>query len=188
MPDGMRENERFTAPLLTPTTKAHEGHDEDISRNEILKRGLVDRETWDRLESYAMALFARGSEMALERGLILVDTKYEFGTDADGEIVLLDEVHTPDSSRYFYADTYEELLAADEPQRQLSKEFVREWLMDRGFRGLEGETMPSMPDEFRMQVSNRYIELFQAMTGRDFEPAVSDDPEQRVLQALRSAL
>jgi phosphoribosylaminoimidazole-succinocarboxamide synthase len=188
MPDGMRENERFAKPLLTPTTKAHEGHDEDISREEILERGLIDRVTLDRLESYAMALFARGSQMAQERGLILVDTKYEFGTDEDGEIVLLDEVHTPDSSRYFYADTYDELLSADQPQRQLSKEFVREWLMDRDFRGLEGQTMPSMPDEFRIKVSSRYIELFQAMTGRDFEPAVSDDPEERVLEAIRSAL
>lgn len=188
MPEGMRENQQFPTPLLTPATKATDGHDEDISRAEIVERGLIDRQTLDRLEEYAMRLFERGTEMAADRGLILVDTKYEFGTDADGRLVLLDEVHTPDSSRYFYADTYEELLEKDEPQRQLSKEFVREWLMDQGFRGLEGQTMPTLPDDFRMEVSRRYIELFEAMTGRDFEPAVTENPERRVREAIRAAL
>ena len=188
MPDGMRENQKFEEPLLTPTTKASEGHDEDISRDEILERGLIDRRVFEQLEDYAFALFNRGSALAAERGLILVDTKYEFGTDSNGDIVLVDEIHTPDSSRYFYADTYDQLLAADEPQRQLSKEFVREWLMERDFRGRTGETMPTLPFDFRMQVSSRYIELFEALTGRQFEPAVHDDPAERVLEAIRRAL
>ena len=188
MPEGMRQNERFLTPLLTPTTKAVEGHDEDISAEEIVSRGLIGRDTYDRLRSYALSLFERGTQMAAERGLILVDTKYEFGTLADGTIVLVDEVHTPDSSRYFYSDTYDELLAADQPQRQLSKEFVREWLMDHGFAGKEGQTMPTLPDSFRAAVSARYIELFEAVTGRSFVPAVSEDPASRVLAAVEATL
>lgn len=188
MPDGLRQNERFPTPLLTPTTKAAEGHDEDISAEAIVSRGLIDRDTFAKLRSYALALFERGTEMAAERGLILVDTKYEFGTLADGTIVLVDEVHTPDSSRYFYLDTYEELLAADQAQRQLSKEFVREWLMDHGFAGKEGQTMPTLPDSFRAAVSARYIELFEAVTGRSFEPVVSDNPEARVIRAIEHTL
>lgn len=188
MPDGMMENERFAEPLLTPTTKANEGHDEDISRAEILEQGLIEPSIFLQLEEYALQLFSRGTVMAATRGLILVDTKYEFGMADGGELLLVDEVHTPDSSRYFYGDTYDALLAADQPQRQLSKEFVREWLMDHGFRGLEGQTMPSLPDDFRKEVSRRYIELYDALTGQDFEPAVHEDPEQRVLAAIRAAL
>ncbi|HEX9659501.1 MAG TPA: phosphoribosylaminoimidazolesuccinocarboxamide synthase [Rhodothermales bacterium] len=188
MPEGMRQNERFPTPLLTPTTKAVEGHDEDTSAEEIVARGLIGGDTYDRLRSYAFSLFERGTQMAAERGLILVDTKYEFGTLANGTIVLVDEVHTPDSSRYFHSDTYEQLLAADKPQRQLSKEFVREWLMDHGFAGKEGQTMPTLPDSFRAAVSARYIELFEAITGRGFEPAVSDDPVSRVMRAIERAL
>jgi phosphoribosylaminoimidazole-succinocarboxamide synthase len=188
MPDGMSENERFPEPLLTPTTKATEGHDEDITREAIVSSGALDQSTLDRLERYAFELFARGTKMAAERGLILVDTKYEFGTTEDGEFVLVDEVHTPDSSRYFYSDTYEDLLAANQPQRQLSKEFVREWLMEHGFRGLEGQTMPSLPEHFRKEVSDRYIELYEAVTGREFIAATHDNPEERVLSAIRAAL
>ena len=188
MPDGVRQNERFPIPLLTPTTKAVEGHDEDTSAEEIVSRGLIGQDAYDRLRSYAFSLFERGTEMAAERGLILVDTKYEFGTLADGTIVLVDEVHTPDSSRYFYSDTYDELLAADRPQRQLSKEFVREWLMDHGFAGKEGQTMPTLPDSFRTAVSARYIELFEAVTGRSFEPAVSENPAGRVMAVIERTL
>jgi len=188
MPEGLRQNERFPTPLLTPTTKASEGHDEDISSADILARGIIAPDTYEQLRSYALSLFARGTEMAAKRGLILVDTKYEFGVLPDGTIVLIDEVHTPDSSRYFYADTYDELLAADQPQRQLSKEFVREWLMEHGFAGKEGQTMPTLPDAFRTAVSARYIELFEAVTGRSFEPVVSKDPASRVLDAIERVL
>lgn len=188
MPERMKENERFVEPLLTPTTKATEGHDEDISRDEILEREIIDPSIFRQLEEFALRLFERGTEMAAGRGLILVDTKYEFGMADDGELVLVDEVHTPDSSRYFYSDTYHDLLAADKPQRQLSKEFVREWLMDHGFRGLEGQTMPALPADFRYEVSRRYIELFEALTGRNFEPAVHENPGQRVMAAIRAAL
>ncbi len=188
MPDNMKENERFTEPLLTPTTKAAEGHDEDISRDEILQRAIIDPSIFRRLEEYALELFTRGTRMAAGCGLILVDTKYEFGMAENGELVLVDEVHTPDSSRYFYSDTYHDLLAAGKPQRQLSKEFVREWLMDHGFRGLEGQIMPTLPDDFRLEVSRRYIELFEALTARKFEPAGHENPEQRVLAAIRAAL
>lgn len=188
MPDGMRQNERFPTPLLTPTTKAAEGHDEDITAEEILARKIIAPDTFDRLRSYAFSLFERGTQMAARRGLILVDTKYEFGTLPDGSIVVIDEVHTPDSSRYFYADTYEELLAADEPQRQLSKEFVREWLMEKGFAGKEGQTMPSLPPSFRSAVAARYIELYEAVTGMRFEPAVSEHPAARVMASLDRVL
>jgi phosphoribosylaminoimidazole-succinocarboxamide synthase len=174
MPDGMRQNQRFAEPIITPATKAEEGHDEDISAEDILAQDIVTQAEWDQLTAYTRALFARGTEMAAQRGLILVDTKYEFGKIGD-DIILMDEIHTPDSSRYFYADGYEERLAADEPQRQLSKEFVREWLMDNGFQGLEGQTMPDMPDDFVNMVSERYIELYEQITGQPFERADTAD-------------
>ena len=184
LPDGLRQNSRFPEPLLTPATKAAEGHDEDVTPDEIVARGLIDADTLERLSQMAMELFERGSAMAAERGLLLVDTKYEFGRTSDGRLVVIDEVHTPDSSRYFYADTYEERLAEDRPQRQLSKEFVREWLMAHGFQGLEGQTLPDLPDDFRMEVASRYIELYEALVGRPFEPDVHADPERRIREAL----
>jgi phosphoribosylaminoimidazole-succinocarboxamide synthase len=188
LPGGMKENEQFLTPLLTPTTKASEGHDEDISREEILERRLIDPVIFERLETYSLQLFDRGTQLAADRGLILVDTKYEFGAASDGELVVVDEVHTPDSSQYFYSDSYDELLATDQPQRQLSKEFVREWLMNQGFQGLEGQTMPTLPDDFRFEVSSRYIELFDVLTGRQFEPATHENPKERVLNAIRASL
>ena len=160
MPDGMKENDAFPEPIITPATKAEQGeHDEDISRNDILAKGIVAEEDYILLEKYTRALFARGTEMARERGLILVDTKYEFGKLADGTIVLIDEIHTPDSSRYFYLDGYAERQEKGEKQKQLSKEFVRQWLIENGFQGLEGQTMPHIPDDFVQLVSKRYIEL-----------------------------
>ena len=170
LPEGMREHDRFPEPIITPATKAETGHDEDISREEILARGIVSEKIYDRLEHYTRALFRRGTDMAAERGLILVDTKYEFGW-ADGQIYLIDEIHTPDSSRYFYADGYETRQAEGAPQRQLSKEFVREWLMEHGFQGKTGQQMPDMPDAFVELVSNRYIELFERVTGATFARA-----------------
>ncbi len=167
MPDGMKENDRFPEPLLTPTTKATVGHDEDISRDEILKQGLVEEEHYLQLEEYTRALFQRGTEIAEKMGLILVDTKYEFGLH-DGRIFLIDEIHTPDSSRYFYADGYQERQDKDEPQKQLSKEFVREWLMEHGFQGKEGQEIPEMTDEFVDSVSERYIELYESLSGETF--------------------
>ena len=168
IPDGMREHQRFEQPIITPTTKAEQGaHDEDISRDEILRRGIVSEEDYVQLEKYAMQLFVRGSEMAAKRGLILVDTKYEFGKK-DGEIYLIDEIHTPDSSRYFYADGYQERFDKGEQQRQLSKEFVREWLMDNGFQGQEGQAVPQMTDEIVSSISERYIELYENITGEKF--------------------
>lgn len=184
LPDGLRQNSRFPEPILTPATKAEEGHDEDISREEIIRREILDEATFDTLESMALGLFRRGSEMAAARGLILVDTKYEFGRTPDGQYVVIDEVHTPDSSRYFYADSYEELLASDKPQRQLSKEFVREWLMDHGFQGKEGQSLPDLPDDFRVEVSARYIELFETVTGRAFLADEHPDPEARIRENL----
>ena len=183
MPDGMREADPFPEPIITPATKAEEGHDEDISREDILSRGIVSREVYERLEDYTRRLFARGTAMAAERGLILVDTKYEFGL-ADGEIYLIDEIHTPDSSRYFYAEGYAERQAKGEHQRQLSKEFVREWLMDNGFRGLEGQRMPEMPDAFVQRVTSRYTELFELITGKTFAPADTSDIESRIAANL----
>lgn len=168
MPDGMKENDRFPAPLITPTTKASVGHDEDISREEILSHGLVSEADYTVLEKYTNAIFQRGTEVAAKMGLILVDTKYEFGKGPDGTIYLIDEIHTPDSSRYFYLEGYEERQAKDEPQKQLSKEFVREWLMNNGFQGKEGQNIPEMPDDFVNQVSERYIELFEKITGQKF--------------------
>ena len=181
IPDGMREHQRFEHPIITPTTKAEIGtHDEDISKEEIIRRGLVSAEDYAKLEDYALRLFQRGTEMAAQRGLILVDTKYEFGK-RDGEIYLIDEIHTPDSSRYFYADGYEERFAKGEPQRQLSKEFVREWLMANGFSGQAGQQVPEMTDEIVRSISDRYIELYEHITGRKFEPAeYGEDPYARI--------
>ncbi len=167
MPDGLRESDPFPEPIITPATKADEGHDEDISREDILRLGIIGEADYLKMEAYTRALYRRGSEMAAARGLILVDTKYEFGLK-DGEIVLIDEVHTPDSSRYFYADGYEERQQKGERQPQLSKEFVREWLMSHGFQGLEDQLMPIMPDSFVEEVSRRYIELFERVTGDTF--------------------
>ncbi len=167
MPDGLKENDFFETPLLTPTTKAHVGHDEDISREEIINSGLIPENEYVQLEKYALALFMRGREMAKNRGLILVDTKYEFGKIGD-TIYLIDEIHTPDSSRYFYMDGYEERQKNGEAQKQLSKEFVREWLMDNGFQGLEGQSMPEITDEIAGQISERYIELYEVVTGKTF--------------------
>jgi len=179
MPDGMKENDPFPAPIITPATKAEEGHDEDISRQEIIAQGLVSADDYAQLENYTRALFQRGTEMAARQGLILVDTKYEFGKK-NGQIMLIDEIHTPDSSRYFYQDGYEERQANGERQKQLSKEFVREWLMGHGFQGLEGQLMPIMPDAFVEQVSERYIELFERITGKPFERADTSNIEQRI--------
>lgn len=172
LPEGMKEHDRFPEPIITPATKAESGHDEDITPEEIIRRGLATEEEYLELETYTRALYRMGTDMASERGLILVDTKYEFGRH-DGEILLIDEVHTPDSSRYFYQDGYEALQAAGMPQQQLSKEFVREWLMAHGFQGLEGQVMPDMPDEFVEQVSMRYRALYELLTGATF-PKTSD--------------
>ena len=187
MPDGMKENDRFPEPLLTPTTKATVGHDEDISREEIIAQGLVPEDEYIKLEEYTRALFQRGTDIAAKMGLILVDTKYEFGK-AHGKIYLIDEIHTPDSSRYFYLDGYQERQDADESQKQLSKEFVREWLMEKGFQGLEGQTIPDMPEEFVNMVSERYIELFEQITGDTFERADVSSVEDRVEQNILNFL
>ncbi len=186
LPDGLSENDRLPKPILTPTTKAQVGHDEDISREEAVKQGLIRADTFDHLEKISLALFQRGTDLAAAQGLILVDTKYEFGQTPSGDWVLIDEVHTPDSSRYFYLDPYEELLRQGKPQQQLSKEFVREWLMDQGFRGQDGQVAPALPDEFRMQVSERYIDLFEKVSGKPFSPDVHPDPEARILSVLKS--
>lgn len=180
IPDGMRENQRFEKPIITPTTKAEYGmHDEDISKEEILKQGLVSPEDYELLEKYTLQLFLRGSEIAAQRGLILVDTKYEFGK-RDGKIYLIDEIHTPDSSRYFYADSYDELFKNGEAQKQLSKEFVREWLMENGFQGKEDQTVPEMTDEIVAGISERYIELFENISGVPFDKAVSANIAERI--------
>ena len=171
LPDGMKENEKFSQPIITPTTKADQGHDEDISREEILQKGIVTEEDYTQLEQYTRALFKRGTEMALEKGLILVDTKYEFGKDKNGEIILIDEIHTPDSSRYFYKEGYEHRLNAGEPQKQLSKEFVRRWLIENGFQGKEGQLIPEMTEEYVKTVSDRYIELYEKIIGEKFNKA-----------------
>lgn len=185
MPDGMRENDYFVNPILTPTTKAHEGHDEDISREEIIAQGLVSEKDYEQLEAYTKALFERGREMANERGLILVDTKYEFGKIGD-TIYLIDEIHTPDSSRYFYMDGFEERQARGEQQKQLSKEFVREWLMAGGFQGKEGQQIPEMTDEFVNSVTDRYAELYEHITGRKFEKQAITEAElqERIAQIV----
>jgi phosphoribosylaminoimidazole-succinocarboxamide synthase len=187
IPDGMREHQQFDSPIITPTTKATEGHDEDISKAEILAQGIVSAEDYAVLEDYTLRLFARGSQIAAERGLILVDTKYEFGKK-DGKIYLIDEIHTPDSSRYFYADGYKERFDNGEQQRQLSKEFVREWLMDNGFQGRAGECVPEMTDQVVENISNRYIELYECITGEKFvkedATAVLQRVEKNILQFL----
>lgn len=179
MPEGMKENDKFPVPIITPATKADEGHDEDISREEIIAQGIVPEEVYLKLEEYTRALFQRGTEMAAERGLILVDTKYEFGM-RNGEIMLIDEIHTPDSSRYFYADGYAERLAKGEAQKQLSKEFVRQWLIENDFQGLEGQTMPVMPDDFVEVVTDRYVELYEKIAGKTFVKADTSDIPARI--------
>ena len=187
LPEGMKEHDRFPEPIITPATKAEEGHDEDISRAEILTQGIVSEAEYVQLEKYTRALFQRGTEMAAAQGLILVDTKYEFGK-RDGQIYLIDEIHTPDSSRYFYLEGYEERQATGEPQKQLSKEFVREWLMDHGFQGLEDQLMPAMPDSFVEEVSERYIELYEKVTGKDFERAETGRLAERIEGSIRTYL
>ena len=179
LPDGMKENQKFACPIITPTTKADAGHDLDISREEIIAQGLVSKNDYEQLEKYTQALFARGTQMAADKGLILVDTKYEFGK-RDGKIYLIDEIHTPDSSRYFYSDGYEERLAKGEQQKQLSKEFVRQWLIENGFQGQTGRKVPAMTDEYVHQVSDRYIELYENITGEKFLKADTANLMQRI--------
>ncbi|MCB0452563.1 MAG: phosphoribosylaminoimidazolesuccinocarboxamide synthase [Aequorivita sp.] len=181
MPEGMKENDKFPQPIITPATKAEMGdHDEDISREDILKRGIVSEADYLQLEDYTQKLFQRGSEIAAKRGLILVDTKYEFGKTKEGKIVLIDEIHTPDSSRYFYAEGYEERQKNNEPQKQLSKEFVRQWLIQNGFQGLEGQKVPFMSDEYIKTVSERYIELYENITGEKFIKADISNIHERI--------
>lgn len=181
MPEGMKENDKFPEPIITPATKAEKGeHDEDISREDILKRGIVSEADYVILEDYTRKLFQRGTELAAERGLILVDTKYEFGKTKDGKIVLIDEIHTPDSSRYFYAEGYQERQNRGEAQKQLSKEFVRQWLISNGFQGLEGQTVPHMSDDYIETVSDRYIELYENITGDQFEKADLSNIKERI--------
>lgn len=187
LPDGMKENQKFPTPLITPTTKADEGHDENISKEEIIAQGLVSKEEYEQLEKYTLALFQRGTEMAAQKGLILVDTKYEFGKK-DGKIYLIDEIHTPDSSRYFYADTYQDLYAKGEEQRQLSKEFVRKWLMDNGFQGKEGQRIPEMTEEYCNSVSERYIELYEKIVGEPFVKADVADVAARIDKNVKAYL
>ena len=188
LPNGLQQSSRLPEPILTPATKAVAGHDEDTTRADIIASGILDADRFDEVAGYARALFDRGTQLAAERGLILVDTKYEFGSAPDGSVVLIDEIHTPDSSRYYYAQGYEDRLNCNEPQQQLSKEFVREWLMEQGFRGLEGQTMPDLSDDFRVLVAQRYIELFETVTGQTFSPEPSPDPIGRVHRAVRLAL
>lgn len=187
LPEGLKESDKLPFPIITPTTKAHEGHDEDISREEIISRGLVAENEYIQLEKYALALFGKGTEMAAEQGLILVDTKYEFGK-YEGTIYLIDEIHTPDSSRYFYLDSYEANQQAGLPQRQLSKEFVREWLIANGFQGKEGQTVPVMDDERVGMISERYIELYEKVTGKAFEKGDQEDILERISRNVISIL
>ncbi len=187
LPDGLKENQRFDKPIITPTTKAQIGHDEDISREAILSGGLVPEAIYDQVEKYTYQLFQRGTEMAANMGLILVDTKYEFGV-RDGKVYLIDEIHTPDSSRYFYGDTYEENFSKGLEQRQLSKEFVRQWLIENHFQGKEGQTVPFMPDSFVEEISERYIELFEQITGEKFEKAGSVNVMDRIETNIRDFL
>ncbi|MCD8475125.1 MAG: phosphoribosylaminoimidazolesuccinocarboxamide synthase [Bacteroides graminisolvens] len=179
LPDGMKENQKFPTPIITPTTKADAGHDENISKEEIISQGLVSKEDYELMEKYTYALFQRGTEMAAEKGLILVDTKYEFGKK-DDKVYLIDEIHTPDSSRYFYAEGYEDKFAQGEPQRQLSKEFVRQWLIERNFMGKEGQVVPEMTDEYVESVSERYIELYEHIVGEKFNKANAEDVAARI--------
>jgi phosphoribosylaminoimidazole-succinocarboxamide synthase len=187
LPEGLVENQKLPHPILTPTTKADAGHDEDISRDEIIARGIVEKDVYEQVERYALDLFERGSKMAAEKGLILVDTKYEFGL-LDGKVILIDEIHTPDSSRYFYADGYEQRLAAGEEQKQLSKEFVRQWLIEHGFMGRKGEQVPEMTEEFCESVSRRYIELYEHITGLKFVPAADQVSQEAIQSALTHCL
>ncbi len=189
LPDGMKENASFSSPIITPSTKAEVGHDEDISREEIIQRGLVNEADYNKLEEYSLALFERGKQIASSRGLILVDTKYEFGKIGD-TIYLMDEIHTPDSSRYFYADGYEERLLKDERQKQLSKEFVREWLIAHDFMGKEGQTVPEMSEEWINTISGRYIELYEKLIGKPFQPEKLGDEEtrKRIEDALKRVI
>ncbi|MBR5964336.1 MAG: phosphoribosylaminoimidazolesuccinocarboxamide synthase [Bacteroidaceae bacterium] len=187
LPDGMRENEKFPTPIITPTTKAEEGHDENISREEIIAQGIVSEEDYTLMEKYTRALFQRGTEIAAQRGLILVDTKYEFGK-RDGKVYLIDEIHTPDSSRYFYSEGYEERFANGEPQRQLSKEFVRQWLIDNGFMGKAGQQVPEMTDSVVESITDRYIELYEHIVGQKFNKDESSDTVGRIESNIRAWL
>ena len=187
LPEGMRENERFPEPIITPTTKADAGHDENISREEIIAQGIVSKEDYETMERYTRALFQRGSEIAAEKGLILVDTKYEFGK-RDGKVILIDEIHTPDSSRYFYAEGYEERFNAGEPQKQLSKEFVRQWLIENGFMGKAGQQVPEMTDEYCDSVSARYMELYEHITGENFVKTDDQDLAARIDANVKACL
>lgn len=187
LPEGMKENDKFPTPIITPTTKADEGHDENISKEEAIAKGIVSRVDYELLEKYALALFQRGSEIAAKRGLILVDTKYEFGKDGD-KIILIDEIHTPDSSRYFYAEGYEEKQRKGEKQRQLSKEFVREWLMENGFQGKEGQKVPEMTPEIVEKISERYMELYEHITGEKFQRTDTENVLQRIENNVSKAL
>jgi len=187
MPEGLKENDKFPVPIITPSTKASEGHDMDISVGEILDQQIVSQDVWDTLADYTRLLFQRGTEMAAERGLLLVDTKYEFGI-VDGKIILIDEIHTPDSSRYFFADGYELRQSKGENQPQLSKEFVREWLIANGFQGLEGQSIPDMPDELINEISARYIQLYEMITGKDFIKSDNSDIRSRIEKNVTSYL
>lgn len=187
LPDGMKENDRFPQPIITPATKAEEGHDEDISREDILSKGIVPEDIYLKMEAYTRALFQRGTEMAAKRGLILVDTKYEFGL-RNGEVILIDEIHTPDSSRYFYADGYQDRQDNNEPQKQLSKEFVRQWLIEHDFQGLDGQSVPDMPEDFVQLVSERYIELYERITGEQFVKADTTDIAGRIDRNVKAFL
>jgi phosphoribosylaminoimidazole-succinocarboxamide synthase len=187
MPEGLKENDRFPQPIITPASKAEEGHDEDISREEIIQKELVQEAIYLQMENYTRALFQRGTEIAAKRGLILVDTKYEFGLLND-KVILIDEIHTPDSSRYFYSDGYDDRQIKGEPQKQLSKEFVRQWLMENGFQGLEGQTMPDMPDEFVQTITDRYIELYERISGNIFVKSETSDIANRIQSNVENYL
>ena len=187
MPEGMKENDAFPEPIITPATKAEQGdHDEDISEEQILEKGIVSEQDYNQLKDYTNRLFSRGTALAAKQGLLLVDTKYEFGKDADGNIVLIDEIHTPDSSRYFYADGYEDRQKSDEPQKQLSKEFVRQWLIRNGFQGLSGQQLPLMNDDYIDSVSKRYVELYEQIMGVPFEKASTDNIDERMRHNLKA--
>lgn len=188
LPDGLRENDPFPTPIITPTTKSSIGHDEDISERDILKSGLVDRDTWEEMRYYALALFQRGQEMARAKGLLLADTKYEFGYHQGDQVTLIDEIHTPDSSRYFYANGFEERQARGEAQRQLSKEFVRQWLIEHGFQGKDGQQVPGMPHDFITQVSDRYIHVYETLTGQPFIKADTKTIAERIERNVMAEL
>lgn len=188
LPSGMREHEKFPEPILTPATKATEGHDEDISEQEILDRGIVKSELWGEIRDKAFKLFKRGTQIAAKQGLILVDTKYEMGLHNNGELTLIDEVHTSDSSRYFYLEGYKQRLESSQPQKQLSKEFLREWLMDKGFQGKEDQTLPDLPNNFRWSIYQRYAELFETLTGQKFNPVIVENIDEELEQIFRDYL